>query len=166
VPGVRGARARAMLGRSRLEVTAIGGVSGPISDPRKSLTTVVAERTKQAGASCIVTRSVPPNIRTRVRSRICLSIDRHMANGVIDGWIGRRRQGNKSPPPAAYVHLRMYIQRAAHILYYMHTYVARLVVRIIPSRGSKVNWDFKESETWPGGPDRPSLVNVVLYFDY
>jgi hypothetical protein len=34
VPGVRGARARAMLGRSRLlEVTAIGGVSGPVSDP-------------------------------------------------------------------------------------------------------------------------------------
>jgi hypothetical protein len=90
-----------------------------------------------------------------------------MANGMIDGWIGRRRQGNKSPPPAAYVHLRIYTEGCAHTVLYAYVRrTPRSTYNSFTWNGSKVNWDFKESETWPGGPDRPSLVNVVLYFDY
>jgi hypothetical protein len=50
----------------------------------------------------------------------------------------------------------IYTEGCAHTVLY--AYVRRTPrIRIIPSRGSKVNRDFKESETWPGGPDRPSV---------
>jgi hypothetical protein len=165
VTGVRGARARGMLGHSRLRSRSHGDRRRERSSfgPRKSLTTVVAERTKQAGASCIVTRSVPNSYSQR--SFTHLSFDRSAHGKWHDRRVDRPSTSGKQKPAASCIRTPTYIytEGCAHTVLYAY-------VRRTPRTYNSFTW--KQSQLGlrrakPGLVDRiDRLSSTWCYTDY